>query len=58
VPYVKYEPLVPTSNALGQFTDPAIEAVLLDLQPPKAATEDACRRIDQVLKREKAAGRG
>lgn len=51
LPYVKYEPLTPRMNALYPFVDPAIEAVLLDLETPKAATEDACRRIEQVLER-------
>jgi multiple sugar transport system substrate-binding protein len=51
VSYVRYAPMIPRGNALAQFTDPAIEAVLLGLQTPKAATEDACRRIDQLLER-------
>jgi hypothetical protein len=48
---VQYEPLTPKGNALGPFVGPAVEAVLLDLQPPEAAMRDACRRIEQVLKR-------
>jgi multiple sugar transport system substrate-binding protein len=51
LPYVQYEPLNPKINAIFPFVDPAIEAVLLDLQGPDAAMRDACRRIEQVLKR-------
>ena len=51
LPYVQYEPLVPKLNALDPFVDPAIEAVLLDLQTPEQAMRDACRRIRQVLER-------
>jgi multiple sugar transport system substrate-binding protein len=51
VSYVQYESMSPRINALFPFVDPAIEAVLLDLQPPEAATADASRRINQVLKR-------
>ncbi|MBW3624565.1 MAG: ABC transporter substrate-binding protein [Armatimonadetes bacterium] len=51
LPYVRYEPLSPKANALFPFVDPAVEAVLLDLESPKEATEDACRRIEQVLER-------
>lgn len=51
LPYVQYEPLVPKANALFPFVDPVIEATLLDLQAPEKATEDACRRIKQVLER-------
>src|SRR5438270_1752730 len=49
LPYVQYEPLVPKLNAIYPFVDPAIEAVLLDLQSPEQAMRDACRRIHQVL---------
>lgn len=49
--YVHYEPLTPKTNALTQFVGPAIEAVLLDLETPEKAMQDASRRIDQVLKR-------
>ncbi|MBC7808323.1 MAG: extracellular solute-binding protein, partial [Akkermansiaceae bacterium] len=48
---VQYEPLSPRTNALFQFVDPAIEAVLLNLQPAEAAMQDADRRINQVLQR-------
>jgi multiple sugar transport system substrate-binding protein len=51
LPYVQYEPLVPQLNAIYPFVDPAIEAVLLDLQSPEQAMHDACRRIHQVLLR-------
>ena len=51
LPYVQYVPLNRKINALFPFVDPAIEAVLLDLQPLETAMRDACRRIDQVLKR-------
>lgn len=51
LPFVQYVPLNRKINALFPFVDPAIEAVLLDLQPPETAMRDACRRIDQVLKR-------
>lgn len=51
LPYVQYAPLVPTDNSLFQFVDPAVEAVLLDLQTPQAAMKDADRRIDQMLSR-------
>lgn len=51
LPYVQYEPLVPKLNAIYPFVDPAIEAVLLDLQSPEQAMHDACRRIHQVLTR-------
>ena len=51
LPFVQYEPLVPKLNALDPFVDPAIEAVLLDLQTPEQAMRDACRRIRQVLER-------
>lgn len=51
LPYVQYEPLTPKTNALLPFVDPAIEAVLLDLQTPEAALRDASRRINQVLAR-------
>jgi multiple sugar transport system substrate-binding protein len=49
--FVQYEPLTPKANAIGPFVAPAIEAVLLDLQTPEAAMQDACRRIEQVLER-------
>jgi multiple sugar transport system substrate-binding protein len=48
---VIYDPQVPRANALNQFVDPAIEAALLQLQPPDEAMRDADRRIDQLLKR-------
>lgn len=51
LPYVVYEPLTPRANALWPFADPAIEAVLIDLQTPEAAFTDATRRINQVLER-------
>lgn len=51
LPYVRYAPLVPADNSLFQFVDPAVESVLLDLQPPAAAMKDADRRIDQMLSR-------
>jgi multiple sugar transport system substrate-binding protein len=51
LPYVRYEPLSPKLNALFPFFDPAIEAVLLNLQTPEAAMRDANRRINQVLQR-------
>lgn len=51
LPYVQYEPLVPKLNALYPFVDPAIEAVLLNLQTPEQAMRDACRRLHQVLQR-------
>ena len=51
LPVVQYESLSPRANALFPFVDPAIEAVLLDLQTPQAALEDSQRRIEQVLKR-------
>jgi multiple sugar transport system substrate-binding protein len=51
LPYVQYEPLVPQLNSLYPFVDPAIEAVLLDLQTPEQAMHDACRRIHEVLTR-------
>lgn len=51
LPVVQYESLSPRANALFPFVDPAIEAVLLDLQTPEAALKDSQRRIDQVLKR-------
>ena len=51
LPYVQYEPLIPETNALFPFFDPAVEAVLLDLEKPEDALEDACRRITQVLER-------
>ena len=49
--YVHYAPLVPADNSLFQFVDPAVEAVLLNLQTPEAAMRDADRRIDQTLQR-------
>jgi multiple sugar transport system substrate-binding protein len=51
LPYVQYEPLSPRGNSLFQFADPAIEAVLLDLQTPEVAMRDASRRINQLLRR-------
>jgi multiple sugar transport system substrate-binding protein len=51
LPYLHYEPLTPKINALFPFVDPAVEAVLLDLETPEAAMRDACRRIQQVLER-------
>lgn len=51
LPVVQYESLSPRANALFPFVDPAIEAVLLDLQTPEDALKDSQRRIDQVLKR-------
>jgi multiple sugar transport system substrate-binding protein len=51
LPFVEYEPLTPRTNALFQFVDPGIEAVLLDLDTPEKAMGDACRRINQVLER-------
>jgi multiple sugar transport system substrate-binding protein len=49
--FIQYDPLTPRMNALFQFVDPAIEAVLLDLESPERAMGDACRRINQVLAR-------
>ncbi|BCM93818.1 putative arabinose-binding protein [Abditibacteriota bacterium] len=51
LPFVQYELLSPRANAIFPFVDPAIEAVLLDLQTPEVALKDSQRRIDQVLKR-------
>jgi len=51
LPFVQYEPLTPKDNALFPFVDPAVEAVLLDLQTPEQAMRDACRRVEQVLER-------
>jgi multiple sugar transport system substrate-binding protein len=51
LPYVKYDPLTPKGNAIFPFVDPAVEAILLDLQTPEAAMADASRRINQVLAR-------
>jgi multiple sugar transport system substrate-binding protein len=51
LPYVRYLPSTPKMNALGQFVAPAVEAALLNLQPPEDALQDACRRIGQVLSR-------
>lgn len=51
LPVVQYESLSPRANAIFPFVDPAIEAVLLDLQTPEAALKDSQRRIDQVMKR-------
>jgi multiple sugar transport system substrate-binding protein len=51
VPYVVFEPPSPRWNAILPFVDPAVEAFLLDLQTPKSALSDACRRITQVLER-------
>jgi multiple sugar transport system substrate-binding protein len=48
---VVYEPLIPKGAALFPFVDPAIEAVLLDLQTPEDAFNDAQRRLEQVLSR-------
>ena len=53
LPYVHYAPLVPSDNSLFQFVDPAVEAVLLNLQTPEAAMHDADRRINQTLERER-----
>ena len=49
--YVHYAPLIPGDNSLFQFVDPAVEAVLLNLQTPEAAMRDADRRINQTLAR-------
>ena len=51
LPYVHYEPLTPRANALMPFVDPAIEAVLLDLQTPEEAMRDAGRRDRPGLRR-------
>ena len=51
VPYVHYDPQITRANAINQFSDPAIEAALLQLQTPKDAMQDADRRIDQLLAR-------
>ena len=51
ISYVHYAPLVPSDNSLFQFVDPAVEAVLLNLQTPEAAMRDADRRINQMLER-------
>ena len=51
LPYVRYSPSTPRLNAIFPFVDPAIEDVLLDLATPDAALKDACRRIEQVLRR-------
>jgi len=50
--YVQYAPLVPRDNSLFEFVDPAVEAVLLNLQTPEQAMRDADRRINQTLERE------
>ncbi|MBV9850047.1 MAG: ABC transporter substrate-binding protein [Armatimonadetes bacterium] len=51
IPYICYEPATPQYTGLTAFTDPAIEAVLLDLQTPEDATGEADRRINQLLNR-------
>ncbi len=51
LPYVRYDPPTPRVDALFQFTDSAVEAVLLDRQTPEAAMAEASRRIEQVLRR-------
>jgi len=51
LPFVQYEPLTPKNNAIFPFVDPAVEAVLLNLQPPEQAMTDACRRVQQVMER-------
>ncbi len=52
LPYVHYEPLIPKDNSVFQFVDPAIEAVLLNLQTPEVAMADAQRRVNQLLERQ------
>ena len=51
LPIVQYEVLSPRANAIFPFVDPAIEAVLLDMETPEHALKDAQRRIQQVMKR-------
>ena len=51
LPYVHYEPLIPKDNSIFQFVDPAIEAVLLDLDTPQHAMSEAQRRVNQLLER-------
>ena len=38
-------------RVLEHLADAGHEAVLLDLQSPEAASRDACRRIDKLLRR-------
>ena len=51
VDVVQYDSWSPHTNALFPFIDPAVEAVLLDLQTPQEAMSDAARRINQILER-------
>lgn len=51
LPFIKYEPLHPKSNAIFPMIEPGIEAVLLDLATPEEAMRDASRRVNQVLER-------
>lgn len=51
LPIVEYEVLSPRANAIFPFVDPAIEAVMLDMETPQRALQDAQRRIEQVMKR-------
>ena len=51
LPIVEYEVLSPRANAIFPFVDPAIEAVLLDMETPEHALKDAQRRVEQVMKR-------
>ena len=51
LPIVQYEVLSPRANAIFPFVDPAIEAVLLNMETPEHALKDAQRRIEQVMKR-------
>lgn len=51
LPYVVFEPASHKSTEIMPFYDAAIEAALLGIQTPKAALEEADRRIGQVMAR-------
>jgi multiple sugar transport system substrate-binding protein len=51
LPYVVYEPASHKATEITPFYDAAIESSLLSIQTPKAALDEAHRRISQVMAR-------
>jgi len=51
LPYVVYMPQSTSTNQIMPFCEAAVEAILNDLMPTKAAVDEATRRVNCVLER-------
>ncbi len=51
LPYVVYLPQSTLTNQIMPFCEAAVEAILNDLMPTKAAVDEATRRVNSVLER-------